>query len=489
MRRFQAVAVGLAAIAAGAATMVIELAGAQALAPGFGTGLNTWCATITVALGALACGYALGGVAADLKDGAATSWLLPGVLALAGAFTAADALLWRPVVYGLAGTGPRLGAVLAAAALFLPPFIALGAVYPLAVRAMTRSLQEVGRRSGWMSALSAGGSVLGAALAGFVLVPCLALEMVFAGCAAGLLLTAGLVLAALARKRFLGLPLAALGACALLAGGASLEEDVLERRGSLFGPLVISEFGAVRYMIVSDSVQGAALREDLGRSYLPHVRVAAGALRDNLAPGRSVLVIGLGAGHMPRALDIFKCQTVEIDPAVVASAERWFAFDVRSCPVKVADGRSFLLGDRRRHAAIVLDALRGSEFPFHLLSEEFFELTASRLDSDGILLVNFQGYLYGPGERLGRSLEKTLREVFPRVELYVQEQSGDYAAVVFAAHRRAEGVEWPLCHGYEVRETLLDGGPAAVVTDSRNPVALWCAWARSRAANSKGEIR
>ena len=58
----------LAAAVAGAATMLIEVAGAQSLAPGFGTGLNAWAAMITVALGGLALGYALGGVVADRRD-------------------------------------------------------------------------------------------------------------------------------------------------------------------------------------------------------------------------------------------------------------------------------------------------------------------------------------------------------------------------------------------------------------------------------------
>ena len=45
--------------------MLVEVAGAHVLAPGFGTGLNAWAAMITVALGGLAAGYAIGGLAAD----------------------------------------------------------------------------------------------------------------------------------------------------------------------------------------------------------------------------------------------------------------------------------------------------------------------------------------------------------------------------------------------------------------------------------------
>ncbi len=141
-----------------------------------------------------------------------------------------------------------------------------------------------------------------------------------------------------------------------------------------------------------------------------------------------------------------------------------------------ADARAFLIADRRLHDAIVHDALRGGEPPFHLMSREFFELASRRLRPGGLMIVNYQGPISGPGAAVIRSLELTLREAFPHVALCVQERPGSEGSVILAGCRQAWEPYWPKCPGYVGVDTLLDGGEAVVLTDSRNPVPLW--WAR-----------
>jgi len=485
-----ALTVAVAAGVAGAAVMVIEVAGAHVLAPGFGTGLNAWAAMITVALGSLACGYALGGLVADRWSGHAAH-ILAAALVVGGVFCAADGLLWESVPYRLAGLGPRLGAVATAAALFLVPFVSLGAVYPLTVRLWTRTADEVGRRSGLLSAVSAVGSLVGAALAGFVLVPTLAIETIFAGVAAALLAAAGAVLVVGRRLMAVGVVLLALALSPFVLPSAPVPEGRLVRRGSLFGPLEVWQTGALRRLVVAGTCQGFAIgdpaRSEPLRSHMPHVRVISEMLSESLPveDGR-VLIIGLGAGFMPRQIEVESCETVEIDPAVVTAAEQFFAFDRSRHPVHVADGRAFLLGARTRYDAVVVDALRGIDLPYHLLTRQFFELVRSRLSPEGILVVNYHGFLEGAEDKLLRAIEKTLRAVFDEVDACFCEERlltreprerlpVTYGNVIFAA--RAGGVEvfWPEESGYQIVETFLDERPSRVLTDSHNPVALWCA--------------
>ena len=490
MRKVFAFAVIAAAGLSGAAVMVIEVTGAHVLAPGFGTGLNAWAAMITVALGSLACGYTLGGLAADHWSKYADR-ILPAALAIAGVFCVADALVWDRLVYRLARLGPRLGAVATAAALFLLPFVFLGAVYPLAVKLWTRSVEEVGRRSGFLSAVSAAGSVVGAGLAGFVLVPTLTIETIFTSCAAALLAAAGAVLLVGRGLRPVGIALLLLGFSLLVLPARPLPEGLLARRGSMFGPLEVRHSGIMRSLVVAGACQASARYDtegsDIPTSCMSHVSMISTMLADSVLPEEGkVLIVGLGAGFMPRQLQDVSCETVEIDPAVVRAAEEFFAFDRARYPVHVADGRAFLLSARTRYDAIVIDALRGIDLPYHLLTREFFELVRKRLRPDGIFVLNYHGFLEGDEDKLLRAIEKSLRVVFEEMDIRLREEhllarrpqeegTPDYGNVIFAARRRGVEVFWAERMEYETVETFLDKRPARVLTDSRNPVALWCA--------------
>src|SRR5687768_8399706 len=68
------------AFAEGAAVMIVEIAGARALAPYFGTSLRVWTAQITVTLLFLALGYGFGGLLAKRN----ARWTLPSLFAIAG---------------------------------------------------------------------------------------------------------------------------------------------------------------------------------------------------------------------------------------------------------------------------------------------------------------------------------------------------------------------------------------------------------------------
>ena len=91
-----------------------------------------------------------------------------------------------------------------------------------------------------------------------------------------------------------------------------------------------------------------------------------------------------------------------------------------------------------------------------------------------VAVVNFLGFVSGENDALVRSLEVTLRAVFPEVEVYTSLQADDYANVIFVAHNGCASVQWS--EGpYQRRGTFLDGRAAQVVTDSLNPIALWSA--------------
>jgi spermidine synthase len=111
---------------------------------------------------------------------------------------------------------------------------------------------------------------------------------------------------------------------------------------------------------------------------------------------RSILVIGLGGGTLPRTLaqllpdaDI---DVVEIDPAVVSVAQRYFGFrpDGR-IHLTVQDGRAYVraaLRGSKRYELIMLDAYEHQYIPEHMLTREFLAEVRSLLTPAGIVAAN-----------------------------------------------------------------------------------------------------
>lgn len=119
------------------------------------------------------------------------------------------------------------------------------------------------------------------------------------------------------------------------------------------------------------------------------------ALYANPEPS-SVLIIGLGGGTIPRALEQLlpnvRIDVVEIDPAVVKVAKQHFGFK-ESARVRAieADGRVFVkraMREGRRYDLVMLDAFDHEYIPEHLLTREFLNEVKSLLTDRGILAAN-----------------------------------------------------------------------------------------------------
>jgi len=121
--------------------------------------------------------------------------------------------------------------------------------------------------------------------------------------------------------------------------------------------------------------------------------LAALLLRDDPA---SILVVGLGGGTLPMALqELFpaaRMDVVEIDPAVVRVAETYFQFKASgNTTVHTQDARVF--GRRAakqglRYDLILLDAYNGEYIPEHLMTAEYLAETRALLDRGGVLAAN-----------------------------------------------------------------------------------------------------
>lgn len=468
---------------AGAVVLVLEILGTRVIAPFYGSTVYVWSSLIVVTLASLTAGYAAGGALADRSKPRRT---LAAALGAAGLWLGLLPFLSRPVLLATGGLGVAGGALASSLSLFAVPLACLGAVGPLAVRLRTGELARLGREVGRVSAISTAGSVVGALATGFVLVQRFAVPQVLGGLAVLLLL-----LAAVCRAREGG---AAAAAWLLAAAGAGLAGTwapepagavVLARERSFYGDVKVLAGGSMRILDI-DGLSNTVVDEKTLESTSDYI--TALELLPFLRPAaRRALLIGLGGGSIVGRYKRFygvDTDVVEIDPAVDRLARRWFGFEPTG-KVVLEDGRRYLELSGDRYDFVVLDAFNGDHHPSHLFSREAFAAAARRLADDGVLAMNVIGYAVGPRAELRRSLERTLREVFPEVRVLAAGVKSDYrssfTSLIFLASRqplrferdpaggRPTMAEW---YRAASEQFLEPAGPAEglVLTDAFNPL-------------------
>lgn len=435
----------------GGLVMVVEVLGARVIGPFFGVSLFVWTALITVTLLSLSIGYALGGWLADRHP--EPDWLF-GIIALAGVFVMLVPLLKSTVILATVPIGLRAGALLSAIILFGPALLLLGCVSPYVVRIATRELVQLGRTVGLLYALSTVGSMLGTALAGYVIIAYIGVGRAFQLCGA-LLLLLGLAYFLLFRRRMASAAgLLVLGLALWPASGplpvATLADGTQARlvasQDSHYGNVKIVEYhgthGAIREMLIDGVVQGGIdIRSGLSiyeYSYL--LEALPLAVNPEL---RSALVVGLGAGVLPDRLQRrgIEVESIDIDPLVVAMAERHFGLRVTH-PVVTEDARLYLAGEGRRFDLVVMDAFAGDVSPSHLLTREALARVRARLTDDGVVAINLLASKRAESELLP-TVVRTLRTQFAEVAAFPLFNPADPAArggniVLLAGNRKLD---------------------------------------------------
>ncbi len=407
----------------GASTLALEILGSRLLAPYYGSSLYCWASLITVTLVALSLGYHFGGRAADRRPGLG---LFAALICAAAVGVAVIPALRADVLRGAARWGIQWGSVASAAALLAVPLSLLGALGPVAVRLSAGTLGTVGSRAGEVWAISTAGSVAGAVLAGFVLIPLWPVSRILWAISA-VLLALGAWGFWLARRR-----LAAIGpaAAVLLAGALSAGKGRPPSRelraciNSPYGFIQVADFGDRRYLLVDGTSQavarmpsqpGEAIESD--SAYVHALELTA-----HWRPmARKALFLGAGAGLLPMSLERnygIETDVVEIDPAILKAAREHFGFGPKG-RVAVGDARSHLEAAVGVYDIIILDAFAAESPPSHLFTLEAFAAARRALAPGGLLAVNIVSIVNGPGDLPWRAARATLRAAFPHARAFL----------------------------------------------------------------------
>jgi predicted membrane-bound spermidine synthase len=452
----------------------------------FGVNLFVWSALLAVTLGALATGYYLGG---RFIDRVPTPRVMGFAVTAAGLLLGLERWYAHPVLYALGDWGPRGGPLVAATLLFAPALCVLGATSPIAVRLLVREVAATGRGAGAAYAISTLGSLLGTLAVGFVLVPRFGMNEIIVTIAV-LLTVVGVALLTISGRRQLWGAVLVPPVLAWCAPGRTLPPGVrvLESAQSLYGltEVIEDDRRGVRLLRADHSVIGAQFTRDGSAAFsFLHLLEAVRFARPH---ARKMLQVGLGVGALARVVQRggMRVDVVEIDPAVVRFATKYFGYEANGA-VYIEDARTLLQRTSSKYDVVVHDTFTGGTTPEHLLSLEVVSRVRSILTAHGLLALNFAGFRAGEHVEASFAVWRTLRAVFPVVRAFwdspLDKGPTEPGNLTFFAsdgpidfqippnalfeNRNCEDVQRAFQH-WEILEQVPQG---PVITDDQNPLA------------------
>lgn len=498
----------LALLVNGAAIMVIEIAGTRLIHPFFGVTLYVWAALIAITLGSLALGYGLGGWLADRFPKAA---LLFAIVLAGGLLSLWIPLAASPVMRTLADLDLRLGILITSLLLFSLPLTVMGMVAPFVIKLWLANLQETGRVSGYLYAISTVGSLAGTLATGFWLIPSFPVTNIFWGVAGLLILLAlaGLISARAVKAGIAGLILSILVFFLIFISGLSPAKggmdlangspatggktQTLYATQSFYGQIKVVERGNLRALLINGSPQNYLVSGQDPYDFFQEFGYDSliGALPMLKPDMREVLMIGLGIGRIPSYFSRLgiRSDIVEIDPLVAQVAARHFDFKAGDNRLFYGDGRRYLRQwqtQAKRYDSVIIDAFAVYELPDHFFTEEMLREIRGVLAETGIVAINTGGILTGPAARVPQSIYKTMQAVFPHVHAYEVNARDRVNNVVFFASMQPLVWESEICRvlpcekqkewiaQFETHAADADlqvGGQ--ILTDNDNPLSVW----------------
>jgi predicted membrane-bound spermidine synthase len=412
----------------GGAVMACELIGAKMLAPFFGTSLYVWAAALGLTLGGLMTGYFTGGLLSKRYQNRPE--LLFWIMIAAGFFTAlmpftSEWIMQSTLVWPL-----QWGAVFSLLIFMFPPLVFMGMVSPVIINLLNTEVKGAGSSAGTVYAISTFGGILTTFLFGFYIIPQMGIN--YPAVITGILLSILPVLSLLrlrvfaAAGVFVPLALGLMGLQWKAHTGVSEHAHTLYHSEGVLGQVKVADLplethdGQIqaRALIVNNTLQTVMNLENPSQDFWQYTRyipVFAGAY----PAGSKALLLGMGGGTLVGRLRDrgLEPDVVEIDGRMREIAVRFFDLPPDQ-EVIIDDARHFLKTAKDRYPVIIYDTFISESAPEHILTLEGLDDARQRLTDDGVLLINFYGYLEGNRGAIARCVYKTLQAAGFHVDLF-----------------------------------------------------------------------
>ncbi|MBP6015895.1 MAG: fused MFS/spermidine synthase [Candidatus Promineofilum sp.] len=421
----------LTVFVAGMSTLAVEFTAGRMLQTVYGTSNIIWANVIGLVLLALTAGYFIGGRLADRHPRESVYY---GLVAAAGFCVVFFLLLTGAVLRGAStamaqmNVGAIAGSLLLVAIALVAPVTLLGCLSPFAIRLAVRDVNEAGRISGRIYAVSTLGSLLGTYLPVLIVIP-LAGSRAAAVLFGTILLGVGMIglwrstRSRRVRSAVLLLPFLLLPAIVLWYGGnIKTYQGQLYEIESAYNYIQVIRRDDCNYLLLNEGRAYHSYYCDGGR--VPSVSVwsimlAAPYFNSRPVPPQSMAVIGLAAGTIPkqftRVFGPLAIDGIELDPMILDVGRKYFALNEPNINALVGDGRYTFAGLSGPYDVVTIDAYKVPYIPWHLTTREFFTEVSEKLSRTGALAVNVGSV---PGDRrLVDAVATTLLSVFPAVHV------------------------------------------------------------------------
>ena len=484
----------------GLVSLAVEFAASRLLGNYFGTSNMVWASIVGLILIYLTAGYFIGGAWADKSPKHET---LYKILAWAALTVGLIPLASRPILrlaseaFDQLELGVLVGSFTVVMVLFIIPVTLIGTASPFAIRLAITDTQQAGKISGRIYAISTLGSFIGTFLPTLVLIPTIGTYRTFLVLSSLLMLATfiGLFLTSGFKKLapYLWMPLVIL--ILFIWGVPGTDKNT--------SGLVYETESSYNYIQVVEQNGYTLLRLNEGQGF--HSIYKPGQLNYNgtwdqviAAPffNRSpvdpnqitdIAIVGLAAGTTAReaaaAFPNAVIDGIEIDSSIVDVGRQYFDMNVPALNVIIQDGRWAMQTSTKKYDIISVDAYRPPYIPWHMTTQEFFQILSDHLKEDGVIVINI-GRAYDD-RRLVESLYSTIQTVFP--SLYVTDLADSFNSILFATKSETtlqnfldnyiqlyENPDTPVIL-LEVMSTTYDGlqetiNPGVVFTDDLAPI-------------------
>jgi spermidine synthase len=429
----------------GMTSLAVEMLATRLLGPDFGTSNLVWASVIGLILIYLTVGYFLGGYWADRSPCYRTLYT---ILAWAAFTVGLTPLIARPVLWLASDAFDELqvgilaGSFTSVLVLFFVPVTLMGTASPFAIRLAVSDPRRVGQVSGRIYAISTLGSFIGTFLPVLLLVPMIGTTytfMVFAGLL-NLVALIGLWQSSGWRSAlpWLWMPLVlAFLTWWLGSGPVKKTPGQIYETESTYNYIQVLEREGYRYLRLNEGQGVHSMWHPTELGFGGPWQQFLVAPFFNPAPYdpqrvQNMAIVGLAAGTTARqATAVFgpiPIDGFEIDPEIIRVGREYFDMNEPNLNAIAQDGRIALAHSDRLYSIIGVDAYRPPYIPWHLTTQEFFQIVRDHLTDDGVLVINVGR---SPTDRrLIDGLVGTIGSVFPSV--YVMDVPDSFNSIVYA---------------------------------------------------------
>jgi len=475
-----------AAFLEGGLVMMLEISSPLVIAPVLGSSMNIWAALITLSITALAIGYFIGGKIATKKyesDLVVSVFIYNSVIIFLGWF-----LIWLQNNY-LMFDNHYFSWFIIFIMLFIP-LVLFGTTTPVLISELNTNYKQDADIVGKVYSLSTVGGIFFSILTGFYFIPAIGLahSLLLAVIITSILPFVFYLKRKTVRKyAFLSLLMIIsfliINKKPVLSNSTNFK--LLEYSEGINGQLIVADVNK------GDHVERMLFINRMGQTWFnltsnysvwgyPNYITSLGSA---FPQGSNSLVLGLGGGVVSKQLHDYcklNVDAVELDNRIIEISKN--NFNLKNSGVKIIqdDARRFIKKSKKKYDFIVLDIFNGEILPSHTLSKECFEDLKKIMNADGMIVINFNGFLKDKEGRSGRSLFKTLSASGFTTKLFAtNEENEDDRNILYISYLKEpiwekatinvktdKGIEYKIAEHF-IDASQIDFADALVITDDK----------------------